>query len=223
MYIQPFIYQTPLGDARDALETINHGLANGSCTLPDRWLVGIKQLPNSETLTAGKQSLWAMKSHMCSRKSWYKKIQKHIQSILYLVHAAGTGTRDQTCHSVEQLLKVLLVSEPSLLEADSCIVNTSKNPIRARKLSEVPCPVELSAMAAATHATQQGRHMCLLSPQCSGGREGTKDKDIKHCYSHSSSSHFWNGKSLNQEITSESKGCFKKCVQFKLNLNSSYG
>lgn len=77
--------------------------------------------------------------------------------ILYLVHAAGTGTRDQTCHSVKQLLKVLLVSEPSLLEADSCTVNTSKNPIRARKLSEVPCPGELFVITAATYATQQGR------------------------------------------------------------------
>lgn len=93
-----------------------------------------------------------MKRHIFPRKSQYKKTQKHIQSVLYLVHAAGTGTRDQTCHSVKKLLKVLLVSEPSLLEADSCIENTSKNPIRARKLSEVLCPVELSATAAATHA-----------------------------------------------------------------------
>lgn len=93
------------------------------------------------------------------------KFTKYIRSIPYLVHAAVMGTRDQTCHSVKQLLKVRLVPEPSLPEADSCIANTSKKPIRPRKTL---CPAGLSAMTTVTCAIQQDSHMDFLSPGLSG-------------------------------------------------------
>lgn len=50
---------------------------------------------------------------LCTQKNHgiKEKTQRLIpKSISYLVHAAGTGARAQTCHSARQLLKILLVA-----------------------------------------------------------------------------------------------------------------
>lgn len=130
---QHFSYQTPLGNARDILQ--NHEVSTSSCTLPERWLVGITRA----SIMAGKATVQGHRDICAQENPDIGKFTKHIRSIPYLVHAAVMGTRDQTCHSVKQLLKVLLVPEPSLPEADSCIINTSKKPIRPRKNSVKFC------------------------------------------------------------------------------------
>lgn len=146
---------------------------------------------------------------MCAQENHnIGKFTKYIRSIPYLVHAAVTGTRDQTCHSVKQLLKVLLVPEPSLPEADSCIVNTSKKPIRPRKTLQSSVPSRTFCRDYSHSCYPAGQPHGLLEPwalRASGKALRTAHKRAAHTLAPWRSQ---GGESPSQEIAGETKGCF---------------
>ena len=74
--------------------------------------LGSHHSPTSGMLVAGEGTSCCGKAlHTQKNHGNIKKTQKLIpKSVYYLVHAAGSGARTQTCHSARQLLKILLVA-----------------------------------------------------------------------------------------------------------------
>lgn len=191
-------------------------MSTSSCTLTERWLVGITRLPNLCNCNGKKSNLlgpWtdirAQENHDTGRK-----FKIHIQSISYLVHAAVMGTRDQTCHSVKQLLKVLPVPEPSLPETDSCIVNTNKKPIRSRKTQWSYLLQNFWSWYSHSHSSAGQPHGLTEPSVLRSARKPPRT-------AHSSAAHILafycsqGDESLNQEITSETEGCIKIACNLK--------
>lgn len=124
--------------------------------LPSRlWtlLAGVPPLSNLWD-ACGRRSkvLTSWEGIMYPEESWYYKEDKKLmpKSISYLVHAAGTGARAQTCHSARQLLKILLITVDftSWSRQLHCKHKEEIHQRCFRKTRAVLHPVELSAMMA---------------------------------------------------------------------------